>query len=159
MKRVLVAYFSASGVTARVARELAASVGADLFAIEPAVPYTPDDLDWRDKDSRSTLEMQDRDCRPAIASRVADMAAYDVVFVGFPIWWYREPSIIDTFMEAYDFAGKRVIPFATSGGSGLGKTADNLRALAPAADVRPGRLLPSRATAEDLTPWAQQQVG
>ncbi|MBR3258764.1 MAG: NAD(P)H-dependent oxidoreductase, partial [Eggerthellaceae bacterium] len=100
MKKALVAYFSAEGTTARLAKKLAEAIGADLFEIAPETPYTRADLDWRDKASRSTLEMQDRSCRPAIAGRMEDMGAYDVVFVGFPIWWYREPSIIDTFMEA-----------------------------------------------------------
>ena len=103
--KTLVAYFSASGVTAKVAERLAKAVGADLFEIAPEVPYTNADLNWMDKKSRSTLEMQDRACRPAIADRLSNMADYGVVFVGFPVWWYREPSIIDTFMEAYDFAG------------------------------------------------------
>ena len=154
MKRILVAYFSASGVTAGVARELAAAVKADLFEIVPAQPYTAADLDWRDKKSRSTLEMQDRACRPAIAALPDSMTGYDVVFIGFPVWWYREPSIIDTFLEACDFKGKVIVPFATSGGSGLGDTAANLRALAPGADVRQGRVLSPRATADELARWA-----
>ena len=154
MKRILVAYFSAGGVTAGVACELAAAVKADLFEIVPMQPYTAADLDWRNKKSRSTLEMQDRACRPALAALPEDLADYDVAFVGFPIWWYREPSIIDTFMEACDFKGKVIVPFATSGGSGLGDTAANLRALAPGADVRQGRVFSSGITADELARWA-----
>jgi len=116
-KKVLVAYFSASGVTAKVAKKLSNAIGADLFEIKPAEPYTSADLDWTNKKSRSSVEMADKSSRPAIANKVADMSQYDVVFVGFPIWWYREPSIIDTFMESYDFSDKQVVPFATSGSS------------------------------------------
>lgn len=154
MAKALVAYFSASGTTARVAARLAKVIGADLFEIVPEQPYTSADLDWRNKRSRSSLEMGDSTSRPAIASHVDDMAAYDVVFVGFPIWWYREPSIIDTFMEAYDFSGKTVVPFATSGGSGIGDTSSNLQKLAPSADVARGARLTSSASAADLAAWA-----
>lgn len=156
MSHVLVAYFSASGVTARVAETLAGALAADLFEIRPVQPYTSADLDWRDRNSRSTLEMQDRACRPAMA-QTPDLSGYDTVFVGFPVWWYREPSIIDTFMESADFTGKTVIPFATSGGSGLGDTAANLRALAPGAAVKEGRVLSARATAAELSAWAASQ--
>ena len=155
MAKALVAYFSASGTTERVAQRLAQATGADLFAIAPEVPYTAADLDWRDKGSRSSREMGDRSCRPAIAARVDDMAAYDVVFVGFPIWWYREPSIIDTFMESYDFAGKTVVPFATSGGSGIGDSGRNMAALAAGATVVTGERLTSSASVADLRAWAQ----
>ena len=154
MKKALVAYFSAEGTTARLAKKLAEAIGADLFEIAPETPYTRADLDWRDKASRSTLEMQDRSCRPAIAGRVEDMAAYDVVFVGYPIWWYREPSIIDTFMEAYDFAGKSVVPFATSGGSGMADSGANMAALAPGAKVDEGRRFTSLARNAELAAWA-----
>ena len=153
MKKTLVAYFSASGVTAKLAEELASAIGADLFEIEPALRYTDADLNWMDKNSRSTLEMKDRSCRPAISSRVDDMAAYDVVFVGFPIWWYREPSIIDTFMEAYDFSGKTVVPFATSGGSGMGDSGKNMQSLAKGAKVENGKRF-VRASADELKRWA-----
>ena len=156
MTRALVAYFSASGVTAKLAERLATATGADLFEIKPEQPYTPADLDWRDKTSRSTLEMNDRASRPAIATRVADMAQYDVVFVGFPVWWYREPSIIDTFMEAYDFAGKTVIPFATSGGSGIGPSGENMAALAPGATVETGARFAANASVDELGAWAAQ---
>ncbi len=135
MSKVLVAYFSASGVTAKLAKRLADGIGADLYEIKPETPYTSADLDWRDKSSRSSVEMDDRSSRPPIADEVQDMAQYDVVFVGFPVWWYREPSIIDTFIENYDFSGKTVIPFATSGSSGIGDSGKNMQAVAPGAKV------------------------
>ena len=156
--KALVAYFSASGVTKKVAERLAGTVGADLFEIEPEVLYTKADLDWMDKNSRSTLEMNDPACRPAIKSSVFDMAQYDVVFVGFPVWWYREPSIIDTFMEAYDFSGKTVIPFATSGSSGIGDAGANLQKLAPGAKVKAGKRLQAGIGADELEQWAGQWV-
>ena len=133
MKKALVAYFSASGETARLARTIAGVTGGALFEIAPETAYTAADLDWMDKKSRSTLEMNDETSRPAIAGRVEDMAQYDTVFVGFPIWWYQAPRIIETFLESYDFAGKTVVPFATSGGSGMGKTDAILKAVCPAA--------------------------
>ena len=121
MSKILIAYFSASGVTARTAKEMAKAAGADLYEICPAEPYTAADLNWMDQKSRSTLEMNDPACRPAIAAPAADLDQYDTVFVGFPIWWYVEPRIVDTFLERSDFSGKTVIPFATSGGSGIEK--------------------------------------
>ena len=154
MKKALVAYFSASGVTDQVADRLAGAIGADLFKIEPEVPYTSADLDWRNKRSRSSVEMSDTSSRPAIASRVDNMDAYDVIFVGFPIWWYREPSIIDTFIESYDLAGKTVIPFATSGGSGIGNSGRNLQALAPEATVDKGARFAPNVAAGELAAWA-----
>lgn len=156
MSNVLVAYFSASGVTAKVAKNLAEETGADLFAIEPETPYTAADLNWQDRESRSTIEMNDRTCRPAIRSRLEDMSRYDVVFVGFPVWWYREPSIIDTFMEAYDFSGKTVIPFATSGGSSIGDSGKNMQALAPKAKVVKGKRLAASASGKALADWASE---
>ena len=154
MSSKLVAYFSASGVTAKLAERLADAIGADVFAIEPAVPYTKADLDWMDKKSRSTIEMNDPSCRPAIASEVDNMAQYDVVFVGFPVWWYREPSIIDTFMESYDFTGKTVVPFATSGMSPIGDAGANMQALAPGAKVAAGKRFPNGVSAAELEKWA-----
>ena len=130
MSKALVAFFSAEGTTKRVAERLAGSIGADLHEIAPKVPYTSADLNWQNRHSRSSVEMNDRSARPEIASRVQNMAQYDVVFVGFPVWWYREPSIIDTFMEMYDFSGKTVIPFATSGGSQIGESGRNMQSLA-----------------------------
>ena len=158
MSRILVAYFSASGVTARVAETLAAAVGGDIFEMIPAKPYTKADLNWLDKKSRSTLEMKDRNCRTEIASRVDDMSQYDTVFVGFPVWWYREPSIIDTFMESYDFDGVKIIPFCTSGGSRIGDSGKNMQALAPGANVLPGERISARATDSQIKDWAKQFV-
>ena len=156
MSKTLVAYFSASGTTAKVAKKMAEAIGADLFEIKPETPYTGADLNWQNKNSRSSVEMNDRSSRPAIAVKAADMPQYDVVFVGFPVWWYREPSIIDTFMESYDFAGKTVIPFATSGGSGLGDSAVNMQKLAKGAKVVNGKRFSGSASAEELKAWAGQ---
>ena len=156
MKKALVAYFSASGVTAKLAERLADAIGADLSEIEPKARYTSADLDWRNKQSRSSVEMNDRSCRPEINRTVDDMAQYDVVFVGFPVWWYREPSIIDTFMEAYDFSGKTVVPFATSGGSGIGDSAANLQALAAGAKIATGKRFDASTSADNLANWAKQ---
>jgi len=158
MSKVLVAYFSAGGSTARVASNLASAISADLFEIRPEIPYTSADLNWNNKNSRSSVEMNDRNCRPAIAAKVENMDQYDVVFVGFPIWWYREPSIIDTFMEAYDFSGKTVVPFATSGGSGLGNSSKNMQALAKGAKVVEGKRFNVRASQDELEQWASKWV-
>ena len=155
MENTLVAYFSASNVTAKLAERLAGAIGADLYEIKPEVPYTKADLNWMDKKSRSTVEMNDRSCRPAIADKVDNMAQYDTVFVGFPVWWYREPSIIDTFMESYDFGGKTVIPFATSGGSDIGDSGQNMQALAKGAKVEKGKKFAARASADELKKWAE----
>ena len=155
MSKAIVAYFSAGGMTRGVAEKLAGAIGADLFEIVPAQCYTNEDLDWPNTKSRSTVEMKDRASRPAIASHVADMSVYDVVFVGFPIWWYREPSIIDTFMEAYDFSGKTIVPFATSGGSGLGEAPKNMQALAGDAKVMGGKRFPVSTSAQELKAWAE----
>ena len=154
MTKELVAYFSATGTTAKVARDLADEIGADLFEIAPKVPYTAGDLSWRDSESRSSLEMNDESCRPAIAGEVVDMAAYGTVYVGFPVWWYVEPRIVDTFLEAYDFSGKVIVPFATSGGSGLGKAPQRMQALAPGAQVKQGGLLNGRPSGQQLADWA-----
>ncbi|MBR3004014.1 MAG: NAD(P)H-dependent oxidoreductase [Lachnospiraceae bacterium] len=155
MSNILVAYFSASNVTAKLAERLAGAIRADLYEIKPEVPYTKADLNWMDKKSRSTVEMNDRSCRPAIADKVENMAQYDTVFVGFPVWWYREPSIIDTFMESYDFGGKTVIPFATSGGSDIGDSGQNMQALAKGAKVEKGKKFAARASADELKKWAE----
>lgn len=152
--RTLVAYFSATGTTARAARRLAEAVGADLFEIVPEQPYTAADLDWRDKNSRSSHEMADEKCRPAIAGDALDVSGYDTVFVGFPIWWYVEPRIIDTFLEAHDLSGKKVIPFATSGSSGLGKAPQRMASLAPGATVLEGRMLNGDPSSDELRTWA-----
>lgn len=155
MKKILVAYFSASGVTKKVAENMAKAAGADLFEIVPEKPYTRADLNWMDKQNRSTLEMKDRNCRPAMAAK-PDVSGYDVILVGFPVWWYREPSIIDTFMEITDFSGKTVVPFCTSGGSGLGDSAKNMQSLAPDAKVLDGKRFSPSASADELKKWAQQ---
>ena len=156
MANILVTYFSAEGTTAKVASKLAFKLGADIFEIKPEVPYTKADLNWMDKKSRSSVEMNDRNCRPAIRSRVESMAQYDVVFVGFPVWWYREPSIIDTFMEAYDFSGKTIIPFATSGMSGIGDSGKNMQDLAKGAKVLPGMRFKNSVSSGELKTWAEE---
>ncbi len=158
MSKALVAYFSASGVTKKVATKLAEAIKAELFEIEPETPYTTADLDWQDKNSRSTVEMNDASSRPAIRSKIADIRSYDVVYVGFPVWWYREPSIIDTFMEAYDFSGKKVVPFATSGGSPIGDAGKRMQALAPKAEVAKGKRFASNASGKELSDWAAEWV-
>lgn len=158
MSKALVAYFSASGVTENVAEKLAGAIGADLYEIKPEQAYTDADLNWQDKQSRSSLEMNDRSSRPAIGNKVENMEQYDTVFVGFPIWWYREPSIIDTFMEAYSFDGKTVIPFATSGGSGLGDSAKNMQELAKGAKVIAGKRFSGGASEDELGAWAKEYV-
>ena len=155
--KALVAYFSATGTTKGVAERLAGAIGADLFEIVPAQPYTQADLDWRNKQSRSSVEMADRASRPAIAGAVTNLADYATVYVGFPIWWYREPSIIDTFVEgnAEALAGKTIVPFATSGGSGMGDSTANLQKLAPKAKVAAGFRFRASVSADDLAKWAR----
>lgn len=154
MSKALVAYFSASGITASLAKRLAQEIKADLFEIVPETPYTEADLDWRNQNSRSSLEMKDPNCRPAISSKISDISQYELIFVGFPIWWYREPSIIDTFMEAYDFKGQTIIPFATSGGSSIGSSGANMQKLAPNAKVLAGKRLSANASGQELADWA-----
>ena len=141
-------------MTADVAARLAKVAGADLFEIKPEVPYTAADLDWTNKKSRSTIEMNDPASRPAIKEKLANMSDYDVIFVGFPIWWYVAPTIINTFLESYDFAGKTIVPFATSGGSGMGKTVAVLEKVAPKANFKPGKLL-NRASEADMENWVR----
>ena len=153
MSKILVAYFSASGVTASAAKEVARVLGADLFEIRPQIPYTQADLNWMDKKSRSTVEMNDPSCRPAIADKVSNMDMYDTVIIGFPIWWYVEPRIIDTFLESYDFSGKKLIPFATSGGSGISRAEKSLKEHCPKAVWEKGALLNSGADK-----WAKSLV-
>lgn len=156
MSKVLVAYFSASGVTAKMAEKLADGIGADLFEIKPEVPYTRADLNWQDQNSRSSVEMKDHAARPAIAQKKENMDDYDVVFVGFPVWWYREPSIIDTFMEQYNFSGKTVVPFATSGMSPIGDAGKNMQALAPNAKVVSGQRFANHVSEKEVKDWAKQ---
>lgn len=156
MGKVLVAYFSASGVTAKLAAELAGAESADLFEITPEVRYTSADLDWKNKQSRSTLEMSDPECRPSIVGKVEDMIKYDVVFVGFPIWWGREPSVVDTFLSGYDFRGKKIIPFCTSGGSGIGQTADRIRSIVgEGVNVDEGKRIGGEISEADLKLWME----
>lgn len=150
----LVAYFSATGTTARAATRLAQAIGADLFEIVPERPYSAADLNWNDKSSRSSVEMADESCRPAIAGLVDNMDDYDTVYVGFPVWWYVEPRIVDTFLEAHDLAGKTVVPFATSGGSGLGRAPQRMAELAPGARVAEGRMLNGNPGLDELCDWA-----
>ncbi|MBQ9566081.1 MAG: NAD(P)H-dependent oxidoreductase [Synergistaceae bacterium] len=155
MSKKLVAYFSASGVTGTAAKNLAEAAGADLYEIKPAVPYTQADLNWQDKNARSTVEMRDQSSRPAMADRDAKVADYDVIFLGFPIWWYVAPMIINTFLEAYDFSGKTVILFATSGGSGFGKAVEGLKPSAPGATIKEGKLLNGRPSVSELKKWVE----
>ena len=155
MSRKLVAYFSASGVTAKVAERLSEAIGADLYAIEPEVPYTKADLDWMDKKSRSTIEMNNPASRPAIAGKRDNMNDYDTVFVGFPIWWYVAPTIINTFLESYDLTGKTIIPFATSGGSDMGKTNEKLLPSCKGAKLLNGKVFMASVSGADFAKWAE----
>lgn len=155
MSRKLVAYFSASGVTAKVAEKLSEAIGADLYAIEPEVPYTKADLDWMDKKSRSTIEMNNPASRPAIAGKRDNMNDYDTVYVGFPIWWYVAPTIINTFLESYDLTGKTIIPFATSGGSDMGKTNEKLLPSCKGAKLLNGKVFKASVSGADLAKWAE----
>ena len=154
-KKMLVAYFSASGVTAKAAWKLSEAAGVDLYEIKPEVPYSRADLDWTNKKSRSSVEMNDPASRPAIEGKMEGMEQYDVIFVGFPIWWYVAPTIINTFLESYDFSGKTIVPFATSGGSGLGKTNERLAPSCPGATLLKGKMLNGSLSQEELKAWAQ----
>ena len=149
MRKTLVAYFSASGVTKKVAEKIAAAVNGDLFQIEPAIAYSEEDLNWMNKNSRSSLEMSDKDFRPAMIKKELNLSEYDSILLGFPIWWYVAPTIINTFLESYNFAGKKIVLFATSGGSGFGNTAAELKASAPEAEIIEGKIL-NRATDKDI---------
>lgn len=155
MSRKLVAYFSASGVTAKVAEKLSEAIGADLYAIEPEVPYTKADLDWMDKKSRSTIEMNNPASRPAITGKRDNMNDYDTVFVGFPIWWYVAPTIINTFLESYDLTDKTIIPFATSGGSDMGKTNEKLLPSCKGAKLLDGKVFKASVSGANLAKWAE----
>lgn len=154
MSRKLVAYFSASGVTAKVAETLAEAIGADIYEIEPKIPYTKADLDWTNKQSRSSVEMNDPASRPAIVGVRDNMADYDTVFVGFPIWWYVAPTIINTFLESYDLSGKTIVPFATSGGSSMGKTNEKLLPSCAGAKLLEGRVFRSGVSKAEMCRWA-----
>ena len=155
MSKTLVAYFSAGGVTAKLAKTLSSVTGADLFEIKPVTPYTAKDLDWMDKKSRSTIEMQDKASRPEMAEKLSSCAQYDTVFVGFPIWWYEAPHIIETFLESCDLSGKTVVPFATSGGSGMGSTNKALAPSCKGAKLLEGKVFKLSASADALRTWAE----
>ena len=154
MSQTLVAYFSASGVTENVAKILANAAGADLYEIKPEVPYTRADLNWMDKKSRSTVEMNDKKFRPELGGEEIDVSAYDEIFVGFPIWWYVAPTIINTFLEKHDFSGKKIILFATSGGSGFGNTVSELQPSASNAQIVEGKLL-NRMSKQEISDWVK----
>ena len=156
MSKKLVAYFSASGKTAKVADMLADAVGADIYEIRPEVPYTKADLNWMNKKSRSSVEMNDKAFRPAIADKNAKIDQYDTIFLGFPIWWYVAPTIINTFLEGYDFSGKKIILFATSGSSGFGKTVEELKVSVPAScEIIEGKLLNGKQTIPKIREWTE----
>jgi len=150
---MLVAYFSASGVTAEVAKTLAEATGADIYEIKPKQPYTSADLDWQDKQSRSSVEMRDKTSRPELKDSDAPVAGHDVIFLGFPIWWYVAPTIINTFLERYDFSGKTIILFATSGGSGFGRAVEGLKPSAPGAIIREGNIFQKTVGKTALAEW------
>ena len=151
--KVLVAYFSATNTTKGVAETIAASTGGDLYAITPAQPYTSADLNYNDDNSRSTMEMNDPDARPEISVSVADMAQYDIVFLGYPIWWGEAPRIINTFVESYDLSGKTIVPFCTSGSSGIGSSATNLQSAASGASWLSGQRLNSGVSQSEIAQW------
>ena len=154
MSKKLVAYFSASGVTAKLAKNLAEAAGADIYEIRPEEPYTNADLNWQNKNSRSSVEMNDKSFRPSIADTDANIADYDTIFVGFPIWWYVAPTIINTFLEAYDFSGKTIILFATSGGSGMGNSAKELRpSVSDSVVIKDGKRFSANASVSELKEW------
>lgn len=154
MGKKLVAYFSASGTTKKVAEMIAESAGADMFEIEPKVAYTKADLNWMDKKSRSSVEMNDKKFRPEIVNTPLDVNAYDEIILGFPIWWYVAPTIVNTFLETYDFSGKKIVLFATSGGSGFGNTVRELQPSAPEAQIVEGRLI-NGASRQEINDWVK----
>lgn len=154
--KTLVAYFSASGTTKMVANRLAGAIGADLFEIEPKIPYSNQDLDWTNKNSRSSLEMNDLSSRPEVAKNVSNMEQYDKIFVGFPIWWYVAPTIVNSFLEQYDLSGKTIVPFATSGGSGMGETNKHLAPSCKGAVLKDGKRFATYVSEEGLKAWASQ---
>ncbi len=157
MKRNLVAYFSASGTTAKTAENLAAATGADIYEIKPKIPYTRADLDWTNKKSRSSIEMSDKSSRPELADKNARIADYDTIFLGFPVWWYVAPTIINTFLESYDFSGKKIVLFATSGGSGFGRTKDELsKSVGKDTVIVEGKILNGAYSAAELKSWGAQ---
>ena len=156
--KALVTYFSASGMTVGVSERLAQAIGAPIYEIKPEVPYTKADLDWTNKNSRSTVEMEDKSCRPALADTQAPVADADIIFVGYPVWWYREPSIIDSFLEAYDFSGKTIVLFATSGSSDIGQEAPVRASQIAKTEVKASRRFSSNASTDELKDWAEQYL-
>ena len=153
MNKVLVAYFSASGVTARLAKKIAEVTNGNLYEIKPKVPYTSADLDWMDKNSRSSIEMNDKSFRPEIIDDLSDVTNYNTIFIGFPIWWYIAPTIVNTFLEKYDFSGKKIITFATSGGSDMGKSLDSLKSSCPNATFVNGKVFRANINKDELAKW------
>ena len=153
-RKTLVAYFSCSGVTKRAASALAEAAEADLYEIKPEIPYTTADLDWNNESSRSSKEMNDPASRPAIATRIEDMGQYGTIFVGFPVWWYIAPTIINTFLESYDFSGKNIVLFCTSGSSGLGDSQKKLcKSCADSVNWVSGKRLTGRESKDVLKQW------
>ena len=157
--KILVAYFTATGVTEKVAQKLADVTGADLYKICPAVSYSTRDLDWTNAQSRSSVEMKDKACRPKLSDRWAPVAGAELIFLGFPVWWYREPSVIDSFLEAYDFTGKKIVPFATSGGSDIGEEAPARMAELCGAEILLGKKFAAGVSREELKLWAEGILG
>ena len=156
MSKILVAYFSASGTTAKVAEALAKAANADIYEIKPAVLYTRADLDWMNKKSRSSVEMSDKSSRPELAEKSANIANYDTVLLGFPIWWYVAPTIVNTFLESYDFSGKKIVLFATSGGSGFGKTVEGLKgSVSTGVQIIEGKILNGKLSENELKAWVE----
>ena len=156
MGKVLVAYFSASGVTAKTANNLAKAANADMYEITPAKPYTNDDLNWRNKKSRSSIEMADKSFRPALADTNSDISKYDTILLGFPIWWYVAPTIVNTFLESYDFSGKTIVLFATSGGSGFGNTVTELKpSVSDDTVIKEGKILNGNPSVSELEKWVK----
>lgn len=156
-KKILVAYFSATGTTKKAAQALAEAAHADIYEIKPEVPYTKDDLNWTDKKSRSSVEMSDQTYRPAIADQSAEIENYDLIFLGYPVWWYVAPTIVNTFLESYDFGGKTIVLFAASGGSGFGKAAEKLKSsCADAAVIKEGKILNGKHSKEELAAWVEK---
>lgn len=153
MSKTLVAYFSATGTTAGVAKKLAEAAGADLYEIKPQTPYTAADLNWQDKNSRSSVEMADKTSRPALADKNAPVSDYETIFLGFPIWWHVAPTLINTFLESYDFNGKKIVLFATSGGSDFGNTVKELEPSVKGAKITAGKVLNKNASVESLKSW------
>lgn len=158
MRKILVAYFSASGITAKLAEHLATAIEADLHEIQPEIPYTKADLDWMDKKSRSSVEMQDKSFRPAIANKVQNMEQYDTIFVAFPIWWYVAPTIVNSFLEQYNLTGKMIIPLATSGGSGMGNTTKELAPSCKGAILQEGKRFSANTSEQELLKWAESYI-